>query len=740
MPIQNQEIFRVLDEMSPSDTAEAKVAQIAALDDLMRANIDEATHFRNAVIRHQAVLGRAEQPGIYTDARDTDDFLTVAGGEDQGNGIEALRQKAAEARVKFGPTDLASLKEIISPELDLRAWLKTKRDFFGDYDWQIEPYLLTDEAIVRTKTRAQLRIMQQMTAKVDAAVQKIEEANTVIRTALEPTLQASGIAGVVEKLTSMREDIVSLQQERAENEAFFEAEERRLSLRVEEIAGQSDETTAFIKEKAITFIDSQRAIFDAQGPIDSNTATSAVIKPRLDALIAIFDGTSRAFVLAEMCRVNIDEEADDEEAAAEEPVDAALVNAHTQRDNIERGLITLKAQYYNKLALEKAALIAAKATEISQHDGSEAERNTLIGTADAAYRTIQEQATASATQVRTIADAALYEGRDAERASILALNDATQAALKAAQDSLKFSQILVTLPKEPRHFGNIFVDRGRETFETVVVRKGSRPPLAVVTPTNGALTVQVGAAANQPKYERVDLKPGDVIYSTVAFATAPVAGPNPAPAGKVTLQLVQDHTGKVTRHTEGGSLDAEQSIIAAIRQAELLLNNYQSGDIVLTGAEKHAPHAQILLAVLLVLQQKCPALAGASIVSEVRGCSVDKPATPSRWNFLGTSETQAVVNQRFIDNVGNKILGQNLADDPKLQRLANQINQLVQVKTANKQEFDALKQRIHQARREVAGVPLGDTTEELARMLQDVAFKKDEEVDLEGRRSPIAGR
>lgn len=740
MPIRNQEILRALDEMCPSDTPATKVAQIAALDDLIRVNVNEATHFRVAVIRHQAVLGKEENPGVFVDVADTDDFLTLDGDEAQNNGIVELQQKAAEARVKFGPTDLASLKEIVNPELNLRAWLKTKGNFFGNYDWETEPHLLTDEAIVRTKARAKLRIMLQITATVDAAVQKVEQLNADIMALLEPTLQASGIAGVIEKLTSMREEMESLQQKRVENDAFFEDEEGRLSARVEPIAEEIEETTAFVKEKAITFIDSQRELFRQQDAVDFNTAMSAVIKPRLDEVLTISDGTSRAFVLAELCCVNIDEEIDEEEDAAEELVDEALVNARGQRDEIERGLNILKAQYYNKLASEKAAFVLAKVTEVSQHNGSEVERNRLAGMAEAAYKTIEEQATASASQVGTMTEDALYQGYDAQRASIIALNDATQAALRAAKDNLEFSRILVALPKEPRHFGNLFVDRGRETFDTVVVRKGSALPEAVVTPSNDALAVQVGAVDNQPKYWRVDLKPGDVIYSTVAFAKPPVASAAAVPTGKVTLQLVQDHTGKVTRHIEGGALDAEQSLIAAIRQAELLLNNYQSGDITLTGAERHAPHAQILLAVLLVLQQKCPALAGAKIVSEVRGCSVDKPSAPSRWNFLGTTETQDVVNQRFIDDVGNKLLGQNLADDPKLQRIGDQINKLVQVKTANRQEFDALKQRIQRARREVDGVPLGETTEELARRLQDVAFKENEEIDLEGHRSLITVR
>lgn len=746
MPVQNKAISEVLEALTPSPTPTTKAAQLAALDALMRADLDPPSNFRKAVIKHQAVLGREEHPEIFTGAGDTVDFL-IADGE---HPITALQQKAAEKRIMFGfPDDLASLKEILSKEdAQLRPWFKTKQDLFGDYDWETGPHILTDEALVRIKEQAQQRAMQQITAYVDAAILQINTVNAQITAALTPHLQASSIAGAIEKLTSMREATQQLERYMADQCVVLEKGEaagRALSGRVEAVNTQLDDTTTIIYDKAITFIETQhQEMLAGVDGIDFEAATSAVLKPKLDLLTKNSEAIESAFVLAKMSVAEEAEEDEEEEAdeedGVEELVDAdapaeveVLAAAREQKNRVAIALTKLKAQYYVKLVTEKAALVADKEVEISQHNGPERERKALLGTATAAFRTIQEQATASASQVTRVAlDEDLYAADERER--LAALNVRVQEAMQAAEDSLKLSKVLVTLPPEPPHFGNMFIDHEREIFNTVVVKNGGAKPVAAVRLDVGALSAHVAVAATQPKYERVLLAPGDAIYSLVAFnkPAAPAGAPAPPPA---TVQLVQNHTGKVTLSTTGSALNPEERLLAAIRQAEMLLNNYESGDIIISGDGKHAEQAKVLLAVMLVLQQKCPALAEAKIVSEVRGCVAPEPVS-SRLGFLGRGEDQATVNQKFITNH----LPPVLASEQKLQRIADQVNQFTQVKTTNRDQFAALKQQITQARQELDPVHLGARTQELAQNIQRLGFQQNEQVDLEGTRSPIPGR
>jgi len=724
MPIKNQAIFTVLSEMNPNEAT--KGAQIAALDALIRTSLDDPNNFRAVVLQHKEVLGAASEDlfkyddaeaeaGESRDVENNDAFLSVEGNEDGQYSLQALKEQAALKRIQFGlkvlaDTQLASLKELLTTETELRAWFKTKTDVFSDYDWGAEPYLLTDESIEAIKEKAKLLGKQKITDKINLAIDSINQLQLKIQEALGEDLTAARLKSVIADYTSLKDKGTRLNTDKNENAIFLaEEEEDILSPRLETVFEQFNEITAQLEDVVTTYIDSQYEVFEQEDPAGDN-ATNTELDAQLNTLKTRFASVEQALILAEMVK-------DEEDEAA------ALVELRQKKMAMERGLIALNFLTYNKLVLEKAAIIDANATEISQYNGTGSDRARLLGLSKEAFKTLKEQATASAEKA-TIAQDELYNELEDDRRRILELNDATQAALRIAETHLKFSELLTKLPNEPRHFGNTFIDHGREMFHTVVVKKGATPPVGDVSPTAGGLAVQVGHATTQPTYERVNLEPGDAIHSTIAFPRAPAGA---AAAGKVTVKLIQDHKGIVTRHTDG-QLNAEESLTAAIRQAELLLNNYESGDIILTGAAQNAPHAKILLAVLLVLKQNCPALAAAKIVSEVSGCDAPKPAATSRWNFLGKAETQATVNQSFIE----ANLPGRAANEPKIQRLAQQINQLTQVKAESKRAFSILKQEIQQAR----GANLDDT----AQRIENVAFKEHEEVTLDGTRAPIAGR
>ncbi len=755
----NQAISERLDNLTID--AATKGAQTSALNALIQADTPE--NFRQALLDHNTVFTHGN-PDLYGAGHANNDEFIAPAGVDGQHSILELRQKAARKRIGFGlPEDLGGLQELLTQEGDqaLLAWFKTKLSLFGRYDWEAEPKLLTEESLNSIRDQAKNRALTSINAQVEAIELAFTTANDQVTEAIaEP--QAANIDTITEQLNAMNTSAGELDRYLLEQAHLIELLETNdeLNQRAETIARHLGDTKATIRDTYITFINAQYGVFEEDEDVDV-TVGSAELKLKMDTLKALFDDVTKAFILAQMSGVQVPEDEEEEDEEVENPLaamagraeeNADLEQSRLQKDNIERALIKLSIQYHSKVISEKAAAIAVRVTEISQAENADTER-TLLGDAVALLRSITEAAAASAEQAaKATAEDGLYadEALEREKAEIIALNDAVQAAKKAAEESLAASQILVTLPQQPPHFGNVFFQLGgfaeREGFTTVVVRPrlGETPPDVAIRPEVDDLAARLGggggaaAGASAAKYRRKKLEPGDMVYSIVAFAPGATSV---AANAKITVQLAQDSTGKVTYKATGGKPNPKQSIVAVMRMAEMLLMDFDpaSGEtIYITGGAQHAEQAHRLLAVMLRLKQNCPALKDIKIVSEVPGC-VAPVATPARLGLFG-GEDLATANAAFI----TRYLPAAHVSEQSMLDLEDQVSKFMQVKATRNEGFAALKQEI-QAVRAGANAPddevqaAGVQRQALAQQAQDWGFKENEEFDLDGNRSAIAG-
>jgi hypothetical protein len=151
-----------------------------------------------------------------------------------------------------------------------------------------------------------------------------------------------------------------------------------------------------------------------------------------------------------------------------------------------------------------------------------------------------------------------------------------------------------------------------DVFTDEVVRAGSSA--AKAAQMAGMSTTGPSVATARPGdvvYEGTRLNEGDVIQSSIKFSKTirGASGQPPTPV-EVTATLVQDHTGKVTNVTpELASLSEEEQSLLAIKQAQMILNNYKAGqgDIIVRGRD--VKQANRVYAALIHLQEAHPSLA-----------------------------------------------------------------------------------------------------------------------------------
>lgn len=723
-----------------------------ALEALMKA--DDATKFRQALITHQAILCRAEDLQLYENADAGDDnFLHPDGFGDTPatNKIEVLRQKAAKKRMEFGlqhsQMELGDLIAITREQdpANLRNLLEAKPAIFGGladcYQWRdVHNPLLAPEALREISAQACPLAMGKILAILAVAERKNNAINDAI-TSTSRNIQAATIPGIRAELERMfnnldetrqfieqHQDFRNLDSNRAANQDL----ERRYALMEQKFT----ELKAVLKQKSITFVASQYGLYNiAIEELDLASATSIILEAKRNTVKAHLEAITTAVELGEIC------------FREGEPT-TAFDDMCNQRDDVQRQLINLQIHYNYKLVIEITNQIATKINDISQEDSAQ-RRSTMVGDAEAHLRAARN-AIEEAQRAKAFEDFDdLYDGRGAEITEFDRLITLANAAVRTATENLEPVKTWVNLPPAPLHFGNAFWQRGGvldEFFTDEVVVSGSEAPAGVIKgsldPLSAAFVNSAAGAVpiprNEVKFRPVQLNPGDYIYSTALFSKPPTAGrPAPAQPETVKLQLVLDHTGKVIDKTTD-RLDEQQSVIKALKHAELLLSNYNpaAGDtILITGDSRYVAQANRVLAALLLLKENYPALKQVKIKSAVVGCDAPQPI-PSRFFSLTAADDQDSANRRFID----RYLPESSVSKVKQESLQEEVSKFTQVKEARSQGFNEIKQQLRVGRMTDGGIERPLTAQEKidkARFLSESGFKAEEEIDLDGTISPV---
>ena len=228
---------------------------------------------------------------------------------------------------------------------------------------------------------------------------------------------------------------------------------------------------------------------------------------------------------------------------------------------------------------------------------------------------------------------------------------------------------------------------------------GPKTPAAVVT--------QVGLPVT---YQTVRLEPGDIIRATAVFKVGTPAAPATA-----TGILVQEHQGKVTDKTSDvdyKKLSPEQRSLLALKQAKMLVDNYQpgSGDIIVTGGEEHAEQATRLYAALLYLKQKNPKLADVDIVSRAVGCQL--PDT--KWYQREAAVRNEFIKTYFLDELG----------DAHKAALGGVVTDLKTVLDYRSDQSSQMKKALVESKKSIAGSTKLETMKKAQEEQQEEGYEK----------------
>lgn len=286
-------------------------------------------------------------------------------------------------------------------------------------------------------------------------------------------------------------------------------------------------------------------------------------------------------------------------------------------------------------------------------------------------------------------------------------------------------------PSSLKIFWNLFLQHGgimEHYFTDELVKKGNQTTFQI-PPHVGALTSEL-VGGTEPLYESVSLSEGDFIHSTAAFAK------EGSTSDEVVIgHLIQDHHGKVTNITKDALSPAQQCVMA-LRQAEMMLNNFKpkvDGDdaIIISGKGEIALEAKRLIAALLVLKDQpeySSKLKNVQIISKVPGCDIPQPSAGT-FSFITGKKSQETVNKKFIA----EFLPPSLVNQDWQQRIKQQVGKFEHVKEENKTRVKEMKQALHDGREAEGGPPLSEERKgELAQSIEDETIKPGDKIDLEG--------
>jgi hypothetical protein len=214
--------------------------------------------------------------------------------------------------------------------------------------------------------------------------------------------------------------------------------------------------------------------------------------------------------------------------------------------------------------------------------------------------------------------------------------------------------------------GNIFIEKnGLFGFKDEIVRSGQTPPTAATVAVNLLAIGQLGAAGGAPSFRQEKLNPGDTIHSTQKFDDT-----------GFVIHLVQDHTGKVTDQSDLTNATEDQKAIAAIKDAKMLLTNYDEakGNIYIRGGSPE--QAKRVMAALLLLAKNADIDLGPEKI-EVRVIGWD-----GKLGWAGGTEWG---QERFINNQ----LGKTLRHSPLVKDELEDVEGLIEKQNALKGHYKA---------------------------------------------------
>lgn len=694
----NEQLFRVLKDLRPDN--DTRDLQISALEALMNAPLDQPNTFREAVIKHQAVLTHEDYPDLYTDASaESENFLN-------SRLLLTLQQKAAQKRFEFGlnSLELKDLCDLLKAGTRIATLVafENKTGLKEGYNWEKNLSHLTDQVFANIM---QAEIGRQVAAKVQAA-------HKAIQAIIEPidlaTPDKRGVINLNLKLLREISEVLQTQKD------FL-----------------STKITAYKPEPfdviSSTNVKLSALIFDAA--MNAVSTISNLLRP-VDITTASLDQLQQNIT---NCESNAQE--------AEEFFATAKIAATTseQLDEITRlkaeiqiKLATLKAQKQAKLIEETTTQLKAKMEELFAHTGAENEKSQLLGEINALKRAVDKEQDL-AGQI-AIENKNLLERYQQPATAFKTVIAAISAITASANEATDMSNTLITAPKEPAHYGNTFNLRSggvlSQYFSRSVVLRGRTAPAPDVVDVN-VLTTRVvpasGAAPNlAPIYERKKLEQGDTIHST---AVLPAEGQNVRQGQTVTCKLVKDVTGMVVDKSTG-QLSPGQRILSALEHAQLAIQDWtpREGDaIVISGSAANSDQANRVLAALLLLKAGNPALSNMKIKSEVPGCAVPE-GTPSMMWMGGESEETAI--QNFIE----KWIPTSEFSLDKKEQLKRQVAQFTAFKQNNRDQFFTLS-------RTLAAAPASaEVLKQRVTQMRNLALQENETVNVETReRSPVTG-
>ena len=267
-------------------------------------------------------------------------------------------------------------------------------------------------------------------------------------------------------------------------------------------------------------------------------------------------------------------------------------------------------------------------------------------------------------------------------------------------------------------------------FHDQLVRKGEKP--ALENRQHNELTLTT-TRESRPTFELVELKKGDFIHSTALFDKA-----GGAPGEKVVSTIVQDHTGRVINKTKA-PLSEKQQCLEALRQAEMLLNNYtptgKKGEgILIEGDASNMLQGKRLIAALLLLKEQHPLLKNIKIVSAVPGCKVPEPADRT-FSFIRGKQTQEQANKTFINEFlpADKIIEPMMTTQTK-----KQVESFLAVKALSHARIKEMREELQHGR-QVAGnkVPLSENEKAIVQQhITAQTLVPGDKIDLDGKKDP----
>lgn len=289
---------------------------------------------------------------------------------------------------------------------------------------------------------------------------------------------------------------------------------------------------------------------------------------------------------------------------------------------------------------------------------------------------------------------------------------------------------------EANAFWSTFLQHGgvmEKYFHDQLVKKGQEPALEHWEEDELSIRAQRQTA---PLYELVEIQKGDFIHSTAQFDKE-----GGAPGEKVVGKLVQDHTGRVINKTKD-PLSVEQQCILALRQAEMILNNYNPTDkdkqtILIEGNASNATQGKRLIAALLLLKEQPgyhDKLKDIQIVSNVPGCELPKPVNGA-FSFIKGKQTQEEANKKFINDF---LPAGTLADPTTRAQVQKQVGDFAAVKTISHERVKAMKEVLHHGREIDGGhVELSEEEKAIVRQrIEDETLLPGDTIDLEGTKTP----